>query len=427
MAIWGIFPLNCPFSVVNTGGNPQGGALMATSRFREVITYYNFTPRTPGSQERRYSRFAIDYRSNRESGQVVKRESPFEMGFATLTRIVPGQVVDVVNWRPHFDAATILQPSASRAYGRAYAKFKQLAEMPRAEALLNIVERNKSLAMISARAFQLREFANALRKGQLKHAFEYMRLNPDSSLLSMKNGRRRDSRFVSGKQRQDSMDDARAWRQLVKDVSSVILEYRYGWSPLMQDIKAACDVISKPIPDAPIRASSSISFTYLVNNGYGDTPCQATDRCTIKGRVRVSNPALDLANRMGLLNPASVAWEAVPFSFVVDWFLPVGNFLGNLTDFVGCDLIDTSITATRTWYVEKDPGYVYKGATGTDLVFSSNRASGRGKVMKRAVGVSLPRPPLQFGTGLTPGRAINAVALLLQSLNPRAGARTRGE
>jgi hypothetical protein len=33
---------------------------------------------------------------------------------------------------------------------------------------------------------------------------------------------------------------------------------------------------------------------------------------------------------LGLTNPLNVAWELVPFSFVVDWFIPIGSFFDGL-------------------------------------------------------------------------------------------------
>jgi hypothetical protein len=45
----------------------------------------------------------------------------------------------------------------------------------------------------------------------------------------------------------------------------------------------------------------------------------------------MSNPQLATINSLGLTNPIAVAWELVPFSFAVDWFLPVGNTLSALT------------------------------------------------------------------------------------------------
>lgn len=34
-----------------------------------------------------------------------------------------------------------------------------------------------------------------------------------------------------------------------------------------------------------------------------------------------------------MLNPQSIAWELTPWSFVIDWFIPIGNYLNNLDAF----------------------------------------------------------------------------------------------
>lgn len=402
---------------------------MASERYRndERLEFWP-NPRDagfgPSSASRTYS-MRNSYWSNRESGQVVKRESPWFFSFAQLIRCKPGTRVDVVNWSPHYQS-DVWSPSGSRVYARAYASFKKQAEMPSAELLLNAVEGRKSLEMIAARAFQLRELLNALRKGRLGDAWLYMTLNPDQSLLGLKNGRRRDSRFVSGKERQASMDEARRIRQLVKDIGSIFLEFRYGWSPLMADIKSACEVLSKPIPDKLIRASAVETYGERGTDDVGaPLTSNVSEKVTIKGRIRVTNPNLDLANRLGLINPASVAWEAVPFSFVVDWFLPVGDFLRSYTDFAGIELIDGSITGTRTWFVQSVGGWV--DIPGGDRKVEQDRMSARGKVVKRSVGISsLPKPPLIAGAGLTVGRALNAIALLAQGVDPKKAARIRG-
>jgi hypothetical protein len=39
---------------------------------------------------------------------------------------------------------------------------------------------------------------------------------------------------------------------------------------------------------------------------------------------------LDTQRTLGLYDPAGLAWELLPFSFVADWFVPIGNYLENL-------------------------------------------------------------------------------------------------
>jgi hypothetical protein len=258
-----------------------------------------------------------------------------------------------------------------------------------------------------------------------------MTLNPNQSLLGLKNGRRRDSRFVSGKERQTSMDEARRARQLVKDIGSIILEFRYGWSPLMSDIKSACEVLSKPIPDKPLVARGTVTWAETINSfGYGQDVINFSEKITIRGTIRVSNPNLDLANRLGLINPLSVAWEAVPFSFLLDWFLPIGDFLRSMTDFAGIELIDGSVTGTKTWFGERMTHLSdYYVGTERHQFVDPTRVSGRGKRIIRQVGISsLPKPPLVLGSGLSPGRALNAIALLVSmGANPKRAAQIRGE
>jgi len=36
---------------------------------------------------------------------------------------------------------------------------------------------------------------------------------------------------------------------------------------------------------------------------------------------------ISLNRSLGLVDPVQIAWEVVPYSFVVDWFLPIGTYL----------------------------------------------------------------------------------------------------
>jgi hypothetical protein len=40
-----------------------------------------------------------------------------------------------------------------------------------------------------------------------------------------------------------------------------------------------------------------------------------------------------------LINPLSIGWEVIPYSFVVDWFAPIGNTLSSLTATAGLDFL----------------------------------------------------------------------------------------
>jgi len=377
------------------------------------------------------SKLLMSWYSNRESGQIVKRESPFSLTYAEVTRVPRNLVQFNIDSTGLWGNHSIWNVATSPAYAKAYRRFQKLAERPSAEMLLNVVERNKSLAMIASRAHQLSGFVRSVKSGRLGDAWLYMSQNPTQTLAGLRGGRMSDRGPVSKKVRLASEDAARRKRILVKDIASLLLEIRYGWAPLMADIKNAYEVFTKPIPDAPIKVVSASSYSIKQPNGGSQFyMIECNDRVTVKGRIRVSNPNLALAAQLGLVNPLSLLWEAIPFSFVFDWFLSVGNYLSNLTDSVGLELIDGSITGKHTCVVNSC-NYTEWNHAGF-LVGSGyyvDRPGGLSMFLKkivRTVGMSsLPKPPLSIGTGLSVQRAENAVALLLQLLNPSAAAKSR--
>jgi hypothetical protein len=68
---------------------------------------------------------------------------------------------------------------------------------------------------------------------------------------------------------------------------------------------------------------------------------------------------------LGLTNPLAIAWELVPFSFVLDWLVPVGTWLQSLdatlgVKFVGGCRTDTfyaDCTGTQhpSWFTRTTP------------------------------------------------------------------------
>lgn len=72
------------------------------------------------------------------------------------------------------------------------------------------------------------------------------------------------------------------------------------------------------VKDMPVSAVSDITLDYI----------------RVKTHVNVScilDSPFDNFDRLGLGDVYSVAWELVPFSFVADWFLPIGDLLTVLT------------------------------------------------------------------------------------------------
>jgi len=114
---------------------------------------------------------------------------------------------------------------------------------------------------------------------------------------------------------------------IYKDVASNWLELQYGWLPLLQDVKAAAEFLAKNleypmIKRYKVRMVKRIPLTRTTSEITVTESWAYTQGQIIANVSEASVPAL-----LGLFDPASVAWELLPYSFVADWFLPIGDYL----------------------------------------------------------------------------------------------------
>lgn len=148
------------------------------------------------------------------------------------------------------------------------------------------------------------------------------------------------------------------------------LEYRYGWLPLVQDAYGAMVVCYDAMRDHPpirvvnasvVSRTSPKTTTWSENPAYLDSTnglvnpgaiyatrtswqVSSTLVCKTGWVVRYDNAAFNTLERMGVVNPALVAWELTPFSFVVDWFVDVSGALTQLSTFVGRECLAHYVT-----------------------------------------------------------------------------------
>jgi len=155
----------------------------------------------------------------------------------------------------------------------------------------------------------------------------------------------------------------RSVAQLRRDgVSRVIagkyLEYVYGWKPLMQDAWSLLEVIKHGLGNTLVLHAEGKSKQQSRNKEvvyYNVSDKTVTRQLYVDERVRVNchlwarlDPDWQGAralNQLGLLNPISLAWELMPWSFVVDWVLPIGSVMSALSAPAGLIFIDGSVAA----------------------------------------------------------------------------------
>ncbi len=145
-----------------------------------------------------------------------------------------------------------------------------------------------------------------------------------------------------------------SWRDVMQARASDILEGEFGWAPLVSDAIATMAVLANGVPYSPwIRASRKeairVPFRWDSTDAYYNTGrgWVGEARCTYSVQVQVTNPNLWLLNQLGLINPATVALDAVPWSWVVSMFVNYNQVLNSFTDEVGIALSNISVTRSR--------------------------------------------------------------------------------
>lgn len=241
---------------------------------------------------------------------------------------------------------------------------------------VNVAEHHQAYTMVAKRAVQITRFARAL------HRFDF----PEAARLL-------------------AVGIPRGLRASSKWFGNNFLEYHFGWEPLIKDIGAAINTLQNPIPPKRIRGHGSFkSRTYVDSGTFGSKGYRVIDaKCRMQSDVLVTNPNLHLASQLGFVNPLSVAWELVPFSFVVDWFVNVGQCLASFTDFAGVQLVNPM---TTTYQVNNEDAKWYFGWV--------NRY--RGVYLTRATSISGPTLRARPWKGVSPVRAATAISLLVQQL-----------
>lgn len=153
----------------------------------------------------------------------------------------------------------------------------------------------------------------------------------------------------------------RRWRQIhPQDWGDLWLEYRYGWRPLLSDLFGVASALDARISgeydktslttrarnQVPLgstafhqRVSTTGGLTYDV---YIDTGGIYTARCRMDALV-LNGDYRRLVDT-GVNDPLLVAWELLPYSFCIDWFIGVGKFLDGLTAMWGLAYRGGSVT-----------------------------------------------------------------------------------
>lgn len=206
----------------------------------------------------------------------------------------------------------------------------------------------------------------------------------------------------------------------LKDIPGRFLEMQYAWIPTIQDCfeaATAFEALSNGPRQAVFRKTYRIGRDLTYNTNYcRNLPQQVTISKTYLFEMYEE---MDAFRQMGLTNPATILWERLPWSFVVDWFMPIGSYL---------DLIGQVPFMKGRWLETKSMKWNTAGTFGFGL--HSTPAAPfvdcdweRFHLTRNPIGnPGVPFPDFSVNGAVHGKRVWNAIALTSQKLIKLAGA-----
>jgi hypothetical protein len=262
---------------------------------------------------------------------------------------------------------------------------------------VNLAQTKQVTSMVDSNLRKLGRAALALRRGDFSTAARQLGAKPKSTRLK------------------------------TSDVSGRWLELQYGWMPLIKDTyeaSKAFEAISQGPRSSTVRTSRSVKLHREIGFGTSDYFLIDVDETYRKSIQYEMYEEMTVERQLGLMDPLSVGWEILPWSFVVDWFIPIGTYLENLNQIpkLRGRFLTTAVTRQRWSNQRRHPTAnepCRQQFTGW-VPCSQERV-----ILSRTVSTTLSVPFPRFrGQGAVHGNRVwNAIALAQQAFTGRIGRR----
>jgi hypothetical protein len=289
-----------------------------------------------------------------------------------------------------------------------YSRLIQQARSSNFSIPVTVVEAGRTVQMVREVAGTLAGTIYDLRRGRLSSALARIGLTPTRSQRG---------RYDRNYGKNPAEAAANAW-----------LQYQYGWKPLLNDVKNGAEALAEAVARNGDSMTRKVYSSDRVTHGrvwpnyvIGVSPHTTG---TVTAQVRLSRRAVwkfkpnsaDLPGLFGLTNPMEVVWEIIPFSFVADWFLPIGNYLSALDAPLRFDHVGghEGYRDFTEWVTEPTSvGYL----DGSQFQTGGQTSSTWRVLVSRTKLIGAPTPNLadmRFQMGINATRATSAIALLYQ-------------
>lgn len=316
-------------------------------------------------------RLPMGYYSNRfhhRGPEGIWRDGKSSQGPWVYSGNLSGTIPSYGNLRYPPDMSPALQ---SRAVVGALSKIKnQKVNLAQAFA-----ERTQTANLVASNLTAVARGALALKRGNYLEALRML------GLSRTRNGYR-----VMRRYRDPSKALARRW-----------LELQYGWKPLLSDTYGALEALAEREKGNPywmtVRDTKQETWWQEQEPEYNVGTLPTTIYATFNRGSRVSltysplNTMFREFSALGLTNPLTLQWELLPFSFMIDWVLPVGSYLDVADAAVGWDFLGGTVTNRQKIDVRYGAGKTPDGkSTYTGYGYYKHT------IMKRDVFIESPLP-----------------------------------
>lgn len=213
-------------------------------------------------------------------------------------------------------------------------------------------------------------------------------------------------------------------RKYGHDFIDNFLQVQYGLRPLHQDVYGAVSSINESEKDgnpytARIKSRGRSVDQTIWDRQSGISYCGYKVAVNVVHHVEVAlyyecdNPVWKSLSSLGITNPASTAYELLPFSFLLDWFLPVGNYLSAMDAAIGWSFQSGTISTTTRLKASSPAPYM----GGQNSLIASFPYTETGVRFQRVVLNESPGPRYpSFKNPLSGQHIANAIALAVASL-----------
>lgn len=226
---------------------------------------------------------------------------------------------------------------------------------------------------------------------------------------AMRHGNFRDAAnfLTSGKKKQEAISR--------KTTSNSWLELQYGWLPLLCDVHDGAQFLAhhlnEPLVHTVVVRQRSNGPLTCTNPAGQYVESYAYREKVITAKLK----EVGVYSLAGMMDPLSVQWEIMPYSFIIDWFLPIGDWLSARG--LQSSLTGTFVTSTKS--VRSFSGLTGKMTAYGMSGFIPSTVSCRQKQVNftRTVSnsLSIPLPEVvPLNRAYSWRRAANAVALITQ-------------